>query len=80
VFCMWSRLCARSWTVGVLLLVAFVLPACAGEAARSGVGEAATDRAIVEQGPDSGFAAAEYGVPDVQSEQDDFGRKIVKTA
>ena len=82
---MWTGKGARSWVVSILFLLILVLPACAGggEAAQSGAGAADTDRAdVVEQGPESGaeFAVAEDGVSDGQILQDDFDRKIVKTA
>jgi hypothetical protein len=75
----------RSLTAGILLLLALVLPACAGgggEAAHSDGGAATSDRVDVGQKPGSGAesAAAGSAIPESQVAQDDFDRKIVKTA
>src|SRR5215210_2791571 len=80
-----TRLCMRSLTAGILLLLALVLPACAGgggEAAHSDGGAATSDRVDVGQKPGSGAesAAAGSAIPESQVAQDDFDRKIVKTA
>jgi hypothetical protein len=83
VSCMRTGLCARSLTVSIFLLV-LVLPACTGggEAAHSGGGAETSDRVDVGQKPEPGaeFAAAGSAVPESQVAQDEFDRKIVKTA
>ncbi|HEX6709899.1 MAG TPA: DUF4349 domain-containing protein, partial [Rubrobacter sp.] len=68
-------ICARSLTVTMLLFV-LAIPGCTGG------GEVATDRADVEPKPQSGagIASAGDGFSDNQIAQDDFDRKIVKTA
>lgn len=83
--CMRTGFWARSWTVSILFLSVLIIPACAGggEAAKSSGGAADADRAdVAEQGPESGagFASAESAVPESQVVQNDFGRKIVKSA
>jgi Domain of unknown function (DUF4349) len=69
-----TRLCMRSLTAGILLILALVLPACAG----GGGGAATSNRIDVGQKPESGaeFAAAGSAVPESQVAQDE----IVKTA
>ena len=84
VSCMRIGLCARSWTVSILLLLVLFLAACAGggEAAQSGGRAASKDPADVGQKPESGaeFAVAGSALPESQVAQDDFDRMIVKTA
>ncbi|HET7271758.1 MAG TPA: DUF4349 domain-containing protein [Rubrobacter sp.] len=75
--------CARSLAVGIPLLV-LVIAGCSGgkEETQSRGGTATTDRSGVERMPESGAEFASQGevVSGPQVAQDDFGRKIVKTA
>jgi hypothetical protein len=71
--------------VGALLLPVLALSACGGaeDAAESGRGDVPADREMGRVAPaasEAEFAAAQSGVPEDWAEQQDFDRKIVKTA
>jgi hypothetical protein len=75
---------ARPRAVVVVLLLVVVLPACGGgkESEASGGDAAVPQSGAGESAAESGveFAAVEPGVAEDQGSQQDFGRKIVKTA
>jgi hypothetical protein len=79
-----TGLCARSWAVGILFPLVLVLPACAGggEATQSGGGAPDRGRVEGEQRPESGpeFATSEGGFSSSGVVQDDYDRRVVKTA
>jgi hypothetical protein len=67
----------------VLLLLVLALSACAEDTARSGGGQVSVDREPGRIAPPSGggeLGAAESGMPEDWTAQQDFDRKIVKTA
>jgi hypothetical protein len=70
---------------GTLLLSVLALSACGGaqDAAQSGAGEVSAGRETGRVAPAASkaeFAAVESGVPEDSTEQQDFDRKIIKTA
>jgi hypothetical protein len=76
---------APAWAVSVLLLLALALPACgsAEDTAQSGGRGASAHRETGRLAPSAGgkeFAASGAGVPEDWAAQEDFERKIVKTA
>jgi hypothetical protein len=76
---------ATTRAVGVLLLLALVLSACgdSGDEAQSGKAGVSSRGGAGQLAPSAGgeeFAAAESGVPEDWTAQQDFDRKIVKTA
>ena len=85
-FCIRIGMKGRFWTATALLLLALALPACSREETQ-GTGGTVADNGAEEPVPQPGAPqkAISGGVPvEAQSEgpipQDDFGRKIVKTA
>lgn len=78
------RIGKGSWVAIALLLLTVALTACANgeETSQSGVGVAVKDRAVGVSKPGSseGYGAPEKAVSGAVVSQDDFGRKIVKTA
>jgi hypothetical protein len=81
------RMNGRYWTIGLLLL-ALALPACSsiGDEAQSDGGGAIKDQAVEASKPQgaevatTGDAGAGEAVPGSVVPQEDFGRKIIKTA
>jgi hypothetical protein len=75
--------CATARAVGVLLLLALVLSACGEDAAQSSGRSVSVEQEAGQARPaasDAEFAASEAGVPEDWAAQQDFDRKIVKTA
>ena len=82
------RIClyGKYWTISLLVLLALALSACsrAGDEAQSDGGTAVKDQAVGVSQPESEVdardAAAGEAASDAVVPQEDFGRKIVKTA